>query len=45
MSQFQKDFERLNLQHQVQLTEKQTQLEAAINKLQSQPQLEKFIKE
>ena len=45
MSQFQKEFESLNLQHQVKLTEKKTQLEAAMTGLQSQPQLEKFIKE
>lgn len=45
MSQFQKDFESLNLQHQTKITEKQTQLEAAMTRLQSQPQLEQFIKE
>ena len=45
MSQFEKDFESLNLQHQVQLTEKKTQLAATLNKLQRQPHLEKFIKE
>ena len=45
MSQFQKDFESLNLQHQVQFTEKKTQLEVVMNILQSQPQLDKFINE
>ena len=44
MFQFQKDFEKLNLQHHVQITEKQAQLEAT-TWLQIQPQLEQFIKE
>ena len=43
MSQFQKYFESLNLQHQVQITEKKTQLEEEMTILQSQPQLEKFL--
>ena len=33
------------MQHQVQLTEKETQLEAAMNKLEIQPRVEKFIRE
>ena len=45
ISQFQKDFEILTLQHQVKLTEKEMQVEAAMNKLKIQPQVELFIRE
>ena len=45
MAQFQKVFESLKLQHQAEITEKQTQMEATMTRLQIQPQLEQFIKE
>ena len=45
MSQLQNHFESLNLQNQVELIEKKTQLEEKMNKLQIQPQLENFTKE
>ena len=45
MSQFPKEFYRLKLQHQVQILEKETQIEAAMDKLKIRPQTKKFIKD
>ena len=44
-TQFHKDIESLKLLYQIEINEKQAQLEVAMTKLQSQLQLEKFIKE
>ena len=45
MAQFQKYLESLKLQNQEEINEKQAQMEETMTRLQSQPQLEKFIKE
>ena len=45
ITQFHENIENLKLKYQTELNEKQAHLEIAMNKLQSQPQLEKFIKE
>lgn len=45
MAQFQKDFESLKRQHQIEINEKQAWMETTMIRIQIQPQLEKFIKE
>jgi len=44
-AQFHEDIESLKLKYQTELNEKQAHLERAMAELQSQPQLEQFIKE
>lgn len=48
MIQFQKDFEKMNLQHQASITEKDTHIQliqCEVDKLRNQHQTEEFIKE